>query len=186
MKRIIAIALTALHLAVLGSYAQQSKDIVSIKVKYVNIEGQEKTGEIVCNKSIEKDLKEIFEALYEARYPIESIRPVSDYDGDDDRSMAANNTSCYNYRVMTGSTTKLSKHARGLAIDINPLYNPYVKGKTVKPGEGRKYAYNRTDKAHKGYPMITQRDLCYRLFKKHGFRWGGEWRTFKDYQHFEK
>ena len=78
---------------------------------------------------------------------------------------------------MTGSRNKLSKHALGLAIDINPLYNPYVKGNIVKPEAGRKYAKN---------PQIKKGDLIYRLFKQRGFRWGGVWRTLKDYQHFEK
>ena len=76
-----------------------------------------------------------------------------------------------------GSKKRLSKHALGLAIDINPLYNPYVKGSIVKPERGRKYFKN---------PQIKKNGLVYRLFIKHGFKWGGDWRTLKDYQHFEK
>ena len=111
---------------------------------------------------------------------------IDDYDGDDERSMQANNTSCFNFRAIAGST-KLSKHSKGLAIDINPLYNPCVKqrkdGRTlVQPSTGRKYA-NR----NKRWPyMIVKDDLCYRLFIEHGFKWGGSWRTTKDYQHFER
>ncbi|MBR6998888.1 MAG: M15 family metallopeptidase, partial [Prevotella sp.] len=124
--------------------------------------------------------------LYRHKYPIERMRLIDDYDADDERSMQANNTSCFNFRAIAGST-KLSKHSQGLAIDINPLYNPCVKqrndGRTVvQPATGRKYA-NRS----KRWPyMIVKDDLCYRLFTEHGFKWGGSWRTLKDYQHFER
>lgn len=153
------------------------KDIVTLQIPHYDKDGKPTTGTLECNKSIAKDLQEIFAELYKAKYSIERMRPASEYGGDDDKMMDANNTSCYNYRVMTGSKNKLSKHALGLAIDINPLYNPYVKGNIVKPAAGRKYAKN---------PQIKKGDLIYRLFKQHGFRWGGEWRTLKDYQHFEK
>ena len=83
------------------------------------------TAKIVGNHTITDDLREIFAELYRQRYPIERIRPISDYGNDDEQSMRANNTSCYCYRKVAGSKT-LSKHARGLAIDINPLYNPGV------------------------------------------------------------
>jgi hypothetical protein len=164
----------------LFTYAQVEavdKDIVTLQIPHYDKDGKPVTGTLECNKSIAKDLQEIFAELYKAKYRIESMRPASEYGGDDDKMMEANNTSCYNYRVMTGSKNKLSKHALGLAIDINPLYNPYVKGNIVKPEAGRKYAKN---------PQIKKGDLIYRLFKKHGFKWGGEWRTLKDYQHFEK
>ena len=164
----------------LFTYAQVEavdKDIVTLQIPHYDKDGKAVTGTLECNKSIAKDLQEIFAELYKAKYRIESMRPASEYGGDDDKMMEANNTSCYNYRVMTGSKNKLSKHALGLAIDINPLYNPYVKGNIVKPEAGRKYAKN---------PQIKKGDLIYRLFKKHGFKWGGEWRSLKDYQHFEK
>jgi hypothetical protein len=131
-------------------------------------------------------LKEIFSALYQAKYPIGRIRPISEYGNDDERSMRANNTSCYCYRVVEGST-KLSKHAQGLAIDVNPLYNPCVKRKKdgtllIQPATGKPYV----DRSKSFKYKITTQDLCYRLFIQHGFRWGGAWRSLKDYQHFEK
>ena len=100
--------------------------------------------------------------------------------------MQANNTSCYCYRPIAG-TTRLSKHARGLAIDVNPLYNPCVRRKKdgtllIQPSTGKPYADRNKFFKYK----ITRRDLCYRLFIQHGFRWGGDWRSVKDYQHFEK
>ena len=157
-----------------------------LRLSHYDGAGKERVGELVCNKVIANDLKEIFQELYRQKYPIERIQLIDDYDGDDERSMQANNTSCFNFRAIAGST-KLSKHSQGMAIDINPLYNPYVRqrkdGRTVvQPATGRKYA-NRS----KRWPyMIVKDDLCYRLFTKHGFKWGGSWRTMKDYQHFER
>lgn len=157
----------------------------TLKVQYIDLEGVRHEGEIICNHLITQDLREIFAELYKAKYPIERIRPISEYDNDDERSMSNNNTSCFCYRVVSG-TTKLSKHAMGMAIDVNPRYNPYVhtvNGKLkIEPANGKPYA----DRSKSYKYKITKGDLCYRLFKQHGFRWGGEWRTVKDYQHFEK
>ena len=158
----------------------------TLTVPYVDFDGRTQQGMLICNKAITKDLREIFDELYKAKYPIERIRPISEYGNDDERSMQANNTSCYCYRTVEGSS-KLSKHARGMAIDVNPLYNPCVKRKKdgtllVQPSTGKPYVNRSKSFKYK----ITQQDLCYRLFVKHGFKWGGAWRSLKDYQHFEK
>ncbi len=158
----------------------------TLQVKHIDGQGVAHTGTIVCNHTITDDLREIFAELYRQRYPIERIRPISDYGNDDEQSMRANNTSCYCYRKVAGSKT-LSKHARGLAIDINPLYNPCVRRRKdgtlyIQPSTARRYADRRASFPYK----ITEHDLCYRLFRQHGFVWGGHWRTVKDYQHFEK
>lgn len=158
-----------------------------LHVLHRNTEGKTQLGEIVCNQSIANDLLDIFRKLYEAGYKIERITLIDDYNADDETSMRANNTSCFNFRVVSG-TTKLSKHSQGLAIDINPLYNPYIhlnNGK-VEPATGKPYAYNRANLRNVKVPIIDTKDLCYRLFIQHGFRWGGAWKTVKDYQHFEK
>ena len=158
-----------------------------LRVLHRNVDGKTQLGEIVCNQSIANDLLDIFRQLYKQGYKIERITLIDDYDADDERSMSLNNTSCFNFRVVSG-TTKLSKHAQGLAIDINPLYNPYIhlnNGK-VEPANGKPYATNRTANRKLPVPFINTSDLCYRLFIQHGFRWGGAWKTVKDYQHFEK
>ena len=160
--------------------------IVGLWLMAVCAYGQQAQLDTLCNKLIASDLQEIFEELYKAKYPIERIRPISEYGNDDERSMRANNTSCYCYRVVEGST-KLSKHAQGLAIDINPLYNPCVKRKKdgtllIQPATGKPYV----DRSKSFKYKITKQDLCYKLFIQHGFRWGGAWRSLKDYQHFEK
>lgn len=154
-----------------------------LKVRHYDAEGTLKAGEIVCHKAIADDLSEIFAALYEARYPIERVELIDRYDADDERSMTANNTSAFNFRRIAGSH-RLSNHSDGRAIDINPLYNPCVSkgGQRVQPAAGKRYA----DRSKTNKYKIERGDLCYRLFKQHGFRWGGEWRSLKDYQHFEK
>ncbi len=170
------------------SASAQSSAVVldTLQVQHVDFEGKTQQGVLICNRTISRDLRAIFAELYRRRYPIERIRPISEYDNDDERSMRDNNTSCYCYRVVNGSK-KLSKHAQGLAIDINPLYNPCVRRQKdgtllIQPATGKPYV----DRKAKFKYKITTRDLCYRLFLKHGFRWGGSWKSLKDYQHFEK
>ena len=157
------------------------EDLRYLTVLHVDAEGQVHRGELVCNRLIAQDVLDIFKQLYEARYPIQRMRLIDDYGADDECSMQANNTSGFCYRVVSGST-KLSKHAQGLAIDINPLYNPCVKGTQVQPVTGRRYV----DRSRKFSYKIERGDLLWRLFTERGFRWGGAWRSLKDYQHFER
>lgn len=158
-----------------------------LKVLHRNADGKTQLGELVCNVTIVDKLLRIFRSLYDAGYKIERMVLVDEYGADDDLSMKANNTSCFNFRPVPG-TKHLSKHAYGLAIDINTLYNPYVRsrnGKTeVLPSTGRKYAFNRATRKDIPY-KIDRSDLAYKLFTAEGFTWGGSWRTMKDYQHFE-
>ena len=156
-------------------------DLRYLKLSYIDFEGRPQVGEMVCNKAISDDLVTIFRELYEARYPIRSIRLIDDFGGDDDASMKADNTSCFNYRKKVG-VRELSKHALGLAIDINPFENPYVRPSRVRPAEATAFADRTKDFPHK----IDKDDLCYQLFRAHGFSWGGTWRSVQDYQHFEK
>lgn len=151
-----------------------------VHVLHYNLDHEVKEGELICNQLIADDLVEIFQELFEQEYPIERICLVDDYNGDDETSMRDNNTSCFNYRVIAGSSS-LSNHSFGLAIDINPLYNPYVSGGYVQPATGTAYVDRSGDFPYK----IDREDLCYQLFTDHGFTWGGDWSSPKDYQHFE-
>ena len=160
-------------------------DLAYVHVLYYDFQAQVQEGELVCNQSIAQDLVDIFYELYESRYPIGKICLVDEYGADDEASMADNNTSCFNYRRVPGRT-KLSNHAYGYAIDINPLYNPYVRtkdGKTlISPDNAVPYADRDAEFPYK----IDKDDLCYKIFIEHGFSWGGAWNSSKDYQHFEK
>ncbi len=156
-----------------------------LNVLYWDFNNEKQTGEIVCNKSIATDLLQIFSELYDNGYQFEQIALIDEYNGDDTLSMEHNNTSCFNYRVVDG-TNRLSKHAYGLAIDINPFYNPYVTyengTKKISPEGSEAYADRESDFPYK----IDENDLCYKLFISHGFSWGGNWNSCKDYQHFQK
>ena len=168
------------------SYPEDARIALSelryLRLSYVDFDGVPQTGEMVCHEAIAGDLLEIFQALFEARYPIRSIRLIDDFGGSDEASMLADNTSCFNYRPRTGQR-RLSTHALGRAVDINPLENPFVDRQgRVQPAGAEAYADRSADFPHK----IDREDLCYRLFRAHGFAWGGAWRSVKDYQHFEK
>lgn len=157
-----------------------------ITVLHVDIDGNTRLGEMICHKSISDDLLDIFRNLYNAGYPIERMVLIDEYNADDEASMSANNSSSFNFRRISGSK-KLSKHSRGMAVDINPLYNPYVRTrpdgkKSIAPKSGKPYADRSATFPYK----IQKGDLCYNEFIRHGFRWGGDWRKSKDYQHFEK
>ena len=163
------------------------EDLNYVGLLYIDFNGEEQEGELICNKAIAQDMVEIFYELYRNEYQIERIRLIDEYDGDDTLSMLDNNTSCFNYRVVDG-TDSLSKHALGCAIDINPFYNPYVvfnrgeNGETyISPKGSEIYADRSQDFPYK----IDETDLCYRLFTEHGFTWGGNWNSCKDYQHFQ-
>lgn len=160
-------------------------DLRYLLILHRNFEGQAQVGEMVVNKNIASDVLEIMEQLFIESYLIEKVWIIDRYDADDKRSMADNNTSCFNWRTISGSD-KASKHALGMAIDINPLYNPYYKfvsGKEiVQPVEAEEYVDRMS-----GYPyQIEEDDICYNLFVSHGFKWGGAWKSARDYQHFEK
>ncbi len=172
------------------SYPEDDKDIAIgyddlryIKMKYYNFEGSVNEGELIVHRKLADEVMEIFYELYKAKYPLESVRLVDDYGepGDDNFSMAANNTSAFNYRQVTGSKT-LSRHSYGAAIDINPKLNPYIDGDRVVPENGAEYADRSKDFAGK----INRDDLCYKLFTARGWTWGGDWKGDKDYQHFSK
>ena len=161
------------------------EDLRYLRVLHMDLDGLTLVGEMVCNKSIADDLLEIFRALYDAGYPIERMRLIDDYDADDESSMAANNSSCFNFRRKSGMSA-VSKHAYGEAVDINPLYNPYYRvtaagGRIVEPASAAPYVDRAADFPYK----IERGDLCHRLFLEHGFQWGGTWTRSKDYQHFE-
>lgn len=157
-----------------------------LHILYYDFDGNPAQGELICNELIANDLAEIFYELYYNEYRLERVRLIDEYDGDDNASMEDNNTSCFNYRVVKGSSS-LSKHALGLAVDINPLYNPYITysdagEEQIAPMSALPYA----DRTQSFPYKVDEKDLAYRLFKEHGFTWGGDWNSCKDYQHFQK
>jgi hypothetical protein len=148
-----------------------------LTVQYYGFDGKLHLGQIVLNKNVVQDIKEIFEFIKETKFSVNKVTPISAYNWSDEESMKDNNTSSFNYRFISGSRV-ISQHAYGIAIDINPLQNPYVKNGKYLP------EYSSYDITKPG--TITPWSNIVKEFKKRGWIWGGDWRSLKDYQHFEK
>ena len=154
-----------------------------LKVLHKDLSGKILEGELICNVTIAAALIDIFQKLFNANYPIEKVRLIDEYNADDELSMRDNNSSCFNFRFVS-HTTRISRHGYGLAIDINPLYNPYIKFvdgvKSIEPINAAAY-----EDRKKNFPYkIVEGDLCHKLFIEHGFLWGGNFTDSLDYQHF--
>lgn len=165
-------------------------DLKYLKVLHYNFSHEIQVGEMIVNADVSEDVRNIFQELYEAKYEIESMYLVDNYwtgDGDstDTASIDVNNTSAFNYRQITGGG-KLSNHALGRAIDINPQQNPYVwySGGTVHWTHSNADPY--IDRSCGDPHVIVSGDTCQMIFEKYGFSWGGDWSDPIDYQHFEK
>ncbi|THB63691.1 MAG: M15 family peptidase [Desulfovibrio sp.] len=156
------------------------EDLRYVTVSYLGFDNEVHVGELVVHKDVAEEVLAIFSDLLAAEFPIERMRLIDHYQGDDGLSMADNNTSAFNCRKATGSDV-FSRHSWGMAIDINPLLNPYMKGDVVLPPEG--LAYMDRDKTVPG--LITAGDACWESFVSRGWQWGGDWNSLKDYQHFE-
>ncbi|MCP4808646.1 MAG: M15 family metallopeptidase [Proteobacteria bacterium] len=154
-------------------------DLSMLRVAHWDFEGGVVEGELVVATSHAADLDGVFEKLFDAGFAIRSMRPTVEYDGSDDASMAADNTSAFNCRAVTGGSS-YSEHSYGHAIDINPRENPYVKGSTVLPPEGAEYLDRDAD-----VPGLIHADgAVVEAFTAIGWGWGGNWNSLKDYQHF--
>ena len=179
-----------------GKSYQKNNDIKLSDLRYLkmlhrNFNNDIQVGEMIVNKSVANEVLGIFKQLFSDGYQIYSMYLIDNFweknaGTADWNSIEANNTSCFCYRAATGGS-KLSKHALGRAIDINPMQNPYVTYKDGKPqyshSNAADYVSNRSSKkAH----VITTSDKAYKLFTKKGWSWGGNWSSPKDYQHFQK
>lgn len=158
-----------------------SKDIKDkltlITVEYFSFDKKLHRGQILIHEDLAKNLIEIFEVIKQKKFPIEKAIPINYYNWSDEESMMDNNTSGFNFRKIRGSK-KLSSHALGRAIDINPKQNPHiVNGKFFPPNSN----YNQNAEG-----TITSDSFVVKEFKKRGWSWGGNWKRNKDYQHFEK
>jgi hypothetical protein len=158
------------------------KQLRQLTLTYNDFSNTPRTGTLLVDRDVADEVVRLFRDLYRMGFQIEQMVPIEEYGGNDDASMAANNTSGFNCRDTTGKPGVFSNHSWGRAIDINPLTNPYVKGGTVLPPAGRQYL-DRT-KAFKG--SILKDSFVVHEFEKAGWTWGGRWPDRQDYQHFEK
>ena len=152
-----------------------------LQLSFWGVDGQSHTGVLIVNRKLAIDVMTIFYALYQSHFPIARMQPMYSFHGNDLASMAANNTTGFQCRSIVDSKN-FSEHAYGYAIDINPLVNPYINGKLVEPSQGQNYVTR--NKVQPG--MISHNSIVYQIFHSHGWQWGGDWQTLKDYQHFEK
>ncbi len=153
------------------------KSLVLLDVRHFGFDEHVHHGQLVVHQAMATETSTIFEKLFEMRFPIERVVPVVEYGWDDDRSMAANNSSAFNYRLISG-TDRLSNHSHGLAVDINPALNPYTQKDGLVVPPGATYDPTRSGTITKDGPVVA-------LFSAHGWGWGGDWER-KDWQHFEK
>jgi hypothetical protein len=156
------------------------KNLRLIRMSFFGFDREVHLGEMVVHRTVAGDVVRVFHTMFGARYPIRRMRLIDDYRGNDDRSMAADNTSAFNCRRVTGGSA-WSQHSYGWAIDINPVENPYVSssGKVLPPA-GREFV----DRSKRARGMIHHGDVVWRAFRSVGWGWGGDWRSFQDYQHF--
>lgn len=152
---------------------------VLFSVKFYSFDKQIHPGQILLDKDLQSDIVELFELILKEKFPIQSAIPIAhpNFRWDDELSMETNNTSAFNYRYISG-TSKLSNHALGKAIDINPLQNPFIMGEIVQP-KGALYDIEKPG-------TITPDSFIVKFLKSNGWIWGGDWDDRKDYQHFEK
>ncbi len=156
-------------------------DLAYVVLTHYNMQGEVCSGELVVHKKIAYVIMEIFKDVHAAKFPIEKMRLIDEYEADDDRSMEDNNSSAFCFRSITNRPGVISNHGLGIAIDINTRLNPYVKGDSVAPSNARKYV----DRSLHEPGMIYPDDVVVTAFKQRGFSWGGDWTSLKDYQHFE-
>jgi hypothetical protein len=154
-------------------------DLSLVTIHHWDVNGTVAKGQLIVSKNEADNIASIFQELYNVEFPIVSMKPMYHFNGSDDASMNANNTSAFNCRNIK-NTTRYSQHSYGEAIDVNPLWNPWVKGNIVDPPAGK--AYLNRSLALPG--LIKDGDVAVTTFEKHGWKWGGHWTTRKDYQHF--
>lgn len=154
-----------------------------LRVMYWGFDSKSHIGELVINKAIAEDTVKVFEELYKVKFLIESMKLPSYYIDHPNDPSGKNNTSAFYYRKDTQSPEKNSIHSYGLAIDLNPFYNPAIvdKGK-VEPAGAEKYLNRKLN--HKG--MIHQGDQVFQIMTKYGWAWGQYFKQGVDPMHFEK
>ena len=152
-----------------------------LRVSYWGFDQRAHTGVLVVNARAVRPLTRVFLRLYATRFPIRRMRPIDVYGGNDERSLAADNTAAFNCRyAIAPGPKRWSAHAYGLAVDVNPVENPYVLGGRVHPPAGRAYL----DRSRCRPGMAVRGGVLVRAFASVGWLWGGRWSGSPDYQHF--
>lgn len=158
------------------------RDLRYLTLPYWGYDNKTHQGALIVNKALASEVLFLFQELYKGHFPIERMALMDDFKGKDDAAMAANNTSAFNCRSLTGKPGVFSQHSYGRAIDINTKINPYLTKKQVLPNAGKAFVDRK-----QSYPgKISKEGLVYKLFTQYNWDWGGNWFDLQDYQHFEK
>lgn len=152
-----------------------------IEMTYWSFEDTVERGQLVVAAAVADDIAGVFRRIFRAKFPLGGMKPICRFDGSDAASMDANNCSSFNFRTISGRD-QLSQHAHGLAIDINPVQNPYIKPGVLVPAAGE--AYRDRDDVRRG--MIVRPGPVIEAFESIGWGWGGDWTSKKDYHHFSQ
>jgi D-alanyl-D-alanine carboxypeptidase-like protein len=155
-------------------------DLRILTVSHWGFDGKIKSGELVVHRKQADNVIAVMRKLFDQRFPIEKIELIDKYQGDDDLSVAANNSSAFNCRSVIGRPGVWSQHSYGWAIDINPVQNPFINSGKLTPPAGESYR----DRSQKLPGMIHANDDVVKEFRSIGWKWGGYWNNPKDYQHF--
>lgn len=156
-------------------------DLAVLRMNHWTFTGAVADGQLIVARAVAEEVGQAFSALFVAQFPIARMVPIYRFDGDDDASMAANNCSAFNFRTIAG-TDKLSQHALGVAVDINPVQNPWVRRTEILPPAGADYV----DRDSRRPGVITRPGPVTDAFDAIGWSWGGDWPDVKDYHHFQK
>jgi hypothetical protein len=151
-----------------GSYKTncpvKHKDLRVVEVLYLNFDNKTQTGKLIVHRLIAKKIEMVFEKLYKIKYHIKLIQPIYYYRANDYDSITADNTSAFNCRKISG-TTKWSNHAYGLAIDINPLQNPFVSKSGQVTHKASRAFVDRSNKHKNHKAMIQKNSYIVKLFE---------------------
>jgi len=164
------------------------KELRYLKIKHWNFNGTTSIGELIVHVDISQNISTVFKELYNMHYPIKQMRLVSDFKGSDWKSIEADNTSALNCRNVTGNKNRWSKHAYGKAIDINPIENPYISRRgyiSHKASLKYKKRFYKSSNRVENRALLFKNSKATKIFEKYGWKWGGDWKNVKDYQHFE-
>lgn len=182
----------------------QPKDLSYLTISHWGYDGYIHVGHMIVHTVVAQEVLDIFKELFDKQFPIERMKLIDEYDANDDLSMEANNTSAFCCRCITDKPGVFSNHSYGLAIDVNPCTNPYIKWSSEKhewivyPATGRQFVDLPVDgnsfpiRTESYLGIIIEGGLCCQAFEAHGWDWGGYWtlethgKNYKDYQHFAK
>jgi hypothetical protein len=148
-----------------------------LTVSYRGFDGRSHTGQIVVNATAAQPLARAFRRLYALHFPIRRMSVIAG-DGDITASFSCRQAVPSPCSGGTG-TGSWSMHAFGLAVDVNPMENPYVGCGQSRDPKARKYF----DRSRHRRGMVTPRTI--QVFRSVGWGWGGAWAgDTKDYMHF--